>query len=151
MPESAGSDYEKKAKDAIASISLQDASKGPADIGKAAAQLIAGASNMAQDPHQAISAVARGAMLGAFLSVQDLPACAVEILKALSDLSLLGRVAPEQIMTWVLEGIAEMTPQAGLPARSAIREKLEAQFVGISSVFDPLCDKAFKKSQESRP
>lgn len=146
MNENTDAAYEKKAREQITALLIKDPSKGALDVGLATAQLIAGAARACKDPHLAIVGVTRGAMLAVHLSAQEMPTAAVEILKALANLSLVTRAGPEQVMTWVVEGIAEAAPVAGMPARNAIREKIEAEFVGIGLVFDPLSEKAFKKA-----
>ena len=47
----------------------------------------------------------------------------------------------------VMEGIADVTPMAGVEVRDALRTKIEEKFMGASGIFDAFCENALKKNQ----
>ncbi|MBI3551737.1 MAG: hypothetical protein HY077_04405 [Elusimicrobia bacterium] len=143
MPHGPGPDYEKQARETVARLTL--GGDGP---GKAAAlitQLIGQAARSSKDPHAVVVAVCRGAMDGAHISGQSLPETAIKVLESLPNMSLMMRSGPEELMSWVMEGIAEVTPGVGGEVRDAIHAKIEEKFMG--AVFDGLCQKAFQKAR----
>lgn len=140
-------DYEKQAKEAIQAVWAQDQTVDPAKAAQITTSHIAHAARLSKDSRKAIVDVTKGALAGMLLTNQDLPETALQILKSLMNISLVTRADPSEIMNWVLEGIAEVTPSAGMATRSAIHNKIEAEFMGTGQTFSQLCDKALAKSQ----
>lgn len=140
-------DYEKQAKEAIQAVWAEAQSVDPVKAAQITCAHIAHAARMSKDSRKAIVEVCRGAMAGMLVTNQDLPETALQILRSLMNISLVTRADPSQIMNWVLEGIAEITPQAGMTVRSAMHNKIEAEFMGTGEAFSKLCDAALAKSK----
>lgn len=135
-------DYEKQAKDAVAAVIAKDAVSGAALTVPVMCQHISHAGRMSKDPKRAIVAVCRGSMNAVLLGGQSVPDAAVALLEALPNMSLMMSTGPEDLMSWVMEGIADVTPVAGPEVRDALRVKIEEKFMGASVIFDALCDAA---------
>ena len=140
-------DFEKQAKDAVAECL---ASAPGADSIRTAAvmcQHISHAARMSKDPKPAVVAVCRGAMNAVLLGGQSVPDAAIALMEALPNTSLMMRTSPEDLMSWVMEGIADVTPMAGAEVRDAVCVKIEEKFMGASSIFVEFCEAALKKSR----
>lgn len=135
-------DHEKQAKDAVAAVIAKDAASGNALTVPVICQHISFAARMNKEPKAAIIAVTRGAMNAVLLGGQNVPDAAVALLEALPNTSLIMRTGPEDLMSWVMEGIADVTPVAGPDVRDALRVAIEEKFMGASVIFDALCDAA---------
>ncbi|OGS41436.1 MAG: hypothetical protein A2506_09625 [Elusimicrobia bacterium RIFOXYD12_FULL_66_9] len=135
-------DYEKPAREAVASALKELSSGWPEKAALITCQQISHAAQVAKDPHAAVVAVCRGALSGVLLSNQNLPDAVLKLLEKLPDTSLIMRSGPEELMSWVLEGAADVTLVAGPSARDAISAKIEEKFMGVGPVFDALCEKA---------
>ena len=142
-----GPDFAKQAQDAINMKFAKGGDVSPAEAGLMACNLISHASRGSADAQAGVAAVCRGTMQAMLLNSKDLPQTAMAILDALPNVSLLTRVDPEKIMTWVLQGIAETMPAAGSVTQHSIQEKIEEQFMGVGAVFSSLCDDVRKKAQ----
>jgi len=136
-------DFEKGAFEAI--TRLPPGADDPRAAGKTVAQLLSRASHAAKDNHHAIVSVSKGVMAAMKLKGGDLPEMAVQMLKSLSNMTLMTRVDPQDIMTWVMEGIAEASFGAASDVRGAIGDHIESQFQGAGEVFAQLCEKAIRK------
>jgi len=141
------SDIEKQAKDAVAAVIAKDAVSGAALTVPVMCQHISHAARMHKEPKDAITAVCRGAMNAVLLGGQSVPDAAVALLEALPNTSLMMRTGPEDLMSWVMEGIADVTPVAGPEVRDALRVAIEEKFMGASVIFDALCDAAAQKAR----
>jgi len=108
-------------------------------------QWISRAAGSSKDPRPAVVGVCRGGMGALLVAGQDLPEAAVKILESLPNLSLMMRVGPEELMSWVMEGIAEVTVIAPPEAADAIRTRIDERFMGAGEVFDSLCEKSRRK------
>lgn len=135
-------DYEKQAKDAVAAVIAKNAASGAALTVPVMCQHISHAARLSKDPKGAIVAVCRGSMNAVLLGGQSVPDAAVALLEALPNMSLMMSTGPEDLMSWVMEGIADVTPVAGPDVRDALRVKIEEKFMGASVIFDALCDAA---------
>ncbi len=135
-------DYEKQAKDAVAAIIAKDPAAGNVLAVPVMCQHISHAARVNKDPKAAIVAVCRGSMNAVLLGGQSVPAAAVALLESLPNMSLMMRTGPEDLMSWVMEGIADVTPLAGPEVRDALRTAIEEKFMGASVIFDALCDAA---------
>ena len=136
------SDYEKQAKDAVAAGISVDPVAGAVLTVPIMCQHISYATRMSKDHKAAVVAVSRGAMKAVMLAGQSVPDAAVALLVALPDTSLMMRAGAEDLMSWVMEGIADVTPMAGPEVRDALRTRIEEKFMGTSSIFDAFCDAA---------
>lgn len=140
-------DFEKQAKDAVAESIKSNPAAGIALTVPLMCQHISHAARMSKDPKPAIIAVCRGAMNAVLLGGQSVPDAAVALMEALPNTSLMMRTGPEDLMSWVMEGVADVTPMAGGEVRDALRTKIEEKFMGASGVFDEFCEAALKKSR----
>ena len=132
-------DFEKLAKDAIAAVYAKDP-LAPADqVAKAVAPLISRAGMASSDPHAPIVAVVKGAIGGVLLAGQSVPEAAIKTLEMLPNISLMTRSGPENLMSWVMEGVAEVMPLAGPAIQDEVRAKIEEKYMGASTLFDEQC------------
>ena len=141
------SDIEKQAQDAVAAVIAKDAVSGTVLTVPVMCQHISHAARASKEPKDAIVAVCRGAMKGVLLGGQNVPDAAVALLEALPNMSLMMRTGPEDLMSWVMEGIADVTPLAGPEVRDALRVKIEEKFMGASVIFDGFCEAAAQKAR----
>lgn len=135
-------DFEKQAKDAVAASIAANTAAGAALTVPIMCQQISNAARMNKDPRPAVVAVCRGSMHAVLLGAQSVPDTAVALMEALPNISLMMSVGPEDLMSWVMEGIADVTPMAGVEVRDALRTKIEEKFMGASSIFDGFCETA---------
>lgn len=136
-------DHEKNARDAATA-----ALKEGADADKLAAvalQQVSGAARAASDAKGAVVAAVRGAMTGVFLGGADVVETAMKTLEGLPNISLMMRAGPEELMSWVMEGIADVTPTAGAHTADTLETRIEEKFMGAGAVFRDLCRKAQAK------
>lgn len=138
-------DFEKQAKDAVASSIAANPAAGTALTVPVMCQQISHAARLSKDPRPAVVAVCRGSMSAVLLAGQSVPDAAVALMDALPNISLMMRAGPEDLMSWVMEGIADVTPVAGPEVRDALRDKIEEKFMGASSIFDGFCDAAARR------
>lgn len=143
----ADTDLEKQAKDAVSAVIAQDSVAGAVLTVPVICQHIARAARMTGDPKPAVVAVCRGAMNAVFLGGQSVPDAAVALMEALPNMSLMMRAGPEDLMSWVMEGIADVTPVAGADVRDAVCAKIEEKFMGASMIFNEYCEAASKKNR----
>jgi hypothetical protein len=136
-------DFEKQAKDAVAA-SIASGS-GAAMTAPLICQQISHAAHVGPDPKLSVIAVCRGSMKAVLLGGQSVPDAAVALLTALPNTSLIMRAGPEELMSWVMEGVADVTPLAGPEVRDALRAKIEENFMGASTIFDGFCDTAARR------
>lgn len=141
------SDIEKQAKDAVAAIIAKDPVAGAVLTVPVICQHISHAGRTSKDPKAAIAAVCRGSMNAVLLGGQSVPDAAVALLEALPNMSLMMSTGPEDLMSWVMEGIADVTPLAGPEVRDALRAAIEEKFMGASAIFDGFCDAAARKNR----
>lgn len=140
-------DYEKQAKDAVAASIQSDPGAGCARTVPVMCQQISAATRTTQEPKDAVVAVCRGSMHAVLLAGQSVPDAAVGLLDSLPNMSLMMRSGPEDLMSWVMEGIAEATTMAPADVRDGVRTKIEEKFMGASSIFDDLCRAADAKKK----
>lgn len=139
------SGLEKQAKDAVAAALAGDAGV-PAAV-PVMCQQISHAARTHADPKPAVIAVCRGAMHAVLLGGRSVPDAAIGLMEALPNMSLMMRAGPEDLMSWVMEGVADVTPVAGVAVRDAVSARIEEKYMGASSIFNELCDAALKKSR----
>ena len=140
-------DFEKQAKDAVAACIAADSVAGASLTVPIMCHHLSHAARMNKNPKPAIIAVCRGSMNAVLLGGQSVPDAAMSLMEALPNLSLMMRTGPEDLMSWVMEGIADVTPMAGEEVRSALCAKIEEKFMGASAIFDGFCEAALKKSR----
>lgn len=138
-------DYEKQVKDAVAACIAADPAAGIAKTVPVIGQHLSHASKQSKDPKPAVVAVCRGAMNAVLLAGQSVPDAAVALLESLPNMTLMMSTGPEELMTWVMEGIADVTPLAGPEVRDALRVRIEEKFMGASVIFDGFCEEAAKR------
>lgn len=147
MPDMADlSAIEKQAKDAVSAAISKDPVAGAALTVPVMCQSISHAARTNSDPKPAVVAVCRGAMNAVLLGGQSVPDAAVALMEALPNMSLMMRAGPEDLMSWVMEGIADVTPMAGAAVRDAVSARIEEKFMGASSIFIGFCEAAAKKN-----
>ncbi len=140
-------DYEKQAKDAVAASLAANAAGGAALAAPIMCQHISRAARLSKDPRPAVAAVCRGAMKAVLAAGQSVPDAALALMEALPNISLMMTVGPEDLMSWVMEGVADVTPMAGPQVRDALSARIEEKFMGAASIFDAFCDAALKRSR----
>ncbi len=138
-------DFEKQAKDAVAACIAADSVGGAVLTVPVICQQISHAARLSKEPKPAVIAVCRGSMNAVLLGGQNVPDAAVALLEALPNMSLMMSAGPEDLMSWVMEGIADVTPMAGAEVRDALRAKIEEKFMGASTIFDGFCEAAAKR------
>lgn len=131
---------EKSARDAVNAALLKGAD--PSVLAKLICQQIAMAARGSQDPKDAVVAAARGGMAGVFLGNQDVPATTVEVLSGLAEMSLMTRAGPQELMSWVMEGVAAVVANVPDGIGSKIADAIEERFQGAGQAFSALCDQA---------
>lgn len=136
-------DFEKSAQEAIVAAKERCAG-GPAATASIVCPLISMAARSSADPHDAVVAAVRGAIKGVLLNGHSVPDCSIKVIESLPDISLMMKVGPENLMSWVMEGIAGAMPLAGPDARDAIHAKIEENWMGASVIFDGFCEAAAK-------
>lgn len=99
-----------------------------------------------QHPMVTIIKVCRGCMSGIVIIDKDLTGAALALLKKVMPVSDQLKLDPESVMTWFLEGIAEVTPMVGTDTRNNIRYMIEEEFIGAGEIFSKLSEQA-----QSRP
>lgn len=140
-------DFEKQAKDAVTASIKADSVAGAVLTVPVMCQQISHAARMSKDPKAAIIAVCRGSMNAVLLGGQSVPDATVALMEALPNTSLMMRTSPEDLMSWVMEGIADVTPMAGAEVRDAVSARIEEKFMGASMIFNEYCEAALKRSR----
>jgi hypothetical protein len=138
-------DHEKRAKEAVSASIAGDPVAGPVLTVPVICQQISHAARTSKDPKPGVIAACRGAMQAVLLGGQSVPDTAVALMEALPNMSLMMSAGPEDLMSWVMEGIADVTPMAGPEVRDALRVKIEEKFMGASSIFETYCEAASKR------
>jgi hypothetical protein len=139
-------EIEKSAREYVAATMTADG--GAHDSVKASkliCQCLAQAARSTKEPQASVVAAVRGAMAGALLSGQNIPETAVKVLEALPGITLMTTAGPEAVMSWVMQGMAEMVHMVSPEVRLAIGAGIEEKFMGAGTVFEELCEKAPKK------
>ena len=147
IPMAEPTDFEKQAKEAVAAVIASDSVSGAALTVPVICQHISHAARMSKDPKPAVVAVCRGAMNAVLLGGQSVPDAAIALMEALPNTSLMMRTSPEDLMSWVMEGVADVTPMAGAEVRDAVSAKIEEKFMGASAIFNEYCEAALKKNR----
>jgi hypothetical protein len=145
MPNGPDPDFAQQTRDAIKTALAKGDRATPALMAKIVVDQITNASRASQDQRQAVMDVCRVALGDLHLVGVDLSATTVQTLNGLSRISLMTRVGPQDLMTWVMAGIAEVAATLDKPARDAMVKAIESEFMGAGSAFAELCEKARKK------
>lgn len=135
-------DFEKQALDAVSVSIKANPAGGHALTVPVMCQHISHAARVSKDPKPAVVAVCRGAMKAVLLGGQSVPDAALALMEALPNTSLMMRTGPEDLMSWVMEGVADVTPLAGPEVRDALHTRIEEKFMGASSIFEGFCEAA---------
>lgn len=139
-------DFEKLAREIVINR-LKGSDNAPEGAAELLKQLIVGGvtgTKFRQEPRVTVSAICRGIMSGILLIEKDMPLTAVKILTELPLVSNEVPLDPGELMTWAMEGMAQVAHMAGPAAEGAIQERIEEKFMGAGSVFSDLCHKAAK-------
>ena len=98
-----------------------------------------------QDPRLTIVAICRGLLSGLLLGNQPLVDPAISILKELVNVSHDVPVTPEDLMTWAMQGFAEIAVIAGPEAAQSMESAIAENFMGAEGVFNKACAAARQK------
>ncbi len=140
--------FEKSARDFV-NAALGGAEPSPKKAAAAIAQQIAHAARASKDTREAVVAAVRGGIGASFVAGVDLPETSVLTLESLSNMSLMMRVSPEDLMSWVMEGIASIAPSASPTVRDAIQNKIDEKYMGAGEVFYKFFEAALKQGRAS--
>lgn len=141
-------DFEKLAREITAS-KLKDAGEKVAESAAQVAKDMLTSSlkstGSKQDPKITVVAVCRGVLGGLLLNGQPLDGPCVAVLNVMADVSHTVTVTPEDLMTWAMQGFAEIAAMAGPEASHTIESAIESSFMGAGAVFAQACAEARKK------
>jgi len=135
-------DFYKLARE-ITAARLKDAADAPA--AKIACQIIGSCvpgTRQRQDPRLSVKEACRGVMAGLLLLDKDLAAASVDILQSMAHLAQEIHLDPADMMTWAMEGIAQVAVLGSPDLKLQIREAIEEKFMGTGEIFGALCEKA---------
>ncbi|MBI5246765.1 MAG: hypothetical protein HY923_06255 [Elusimicrobia bacterium] len=135
-------DFETQAKDAVMACIKADPLGGAAKIVPVIGMQLAHAARVTKEPKDAVVAACRGGFNAVLLGGQSVPDAAVGVMEALSGMSLSMRTSPEDLMSWVMEGAADVMPMAGAAVQDALRTRIEEKYMGASTIFDQFCEAA---------
>ena len=138
-------EVEKQAKDAVAASIKADPFGGAAKFVPVICQQLSIASRALPHPKDAVVAACRGGFNAVLLGGQSVPDAAIGVIEALSTMSLMMKTGPEDLMSWVMEGAADVMPLAGPAVRDAVHTRIEEKWMGASSIFDQFCRAAEAK------
>lgn len=101
-----------------------------------------------QESRMAVRRTCRGVMSGLIASNKEhhLPETAVSLLKTMAGLSNRFNFLPADLMTWCMEGIADITMVAGGESGPAIQKRIQSEFMGVDGIFKEFCQKAIAKN-----
>ena len=134
--------FETQAKDAVTACIKADPAGGVAKIVPVIVMQVAHAARVTKDPKDAVVAACRGGFNAVLLGGQSVPDGAIGVMDALPGMSLSMRTSPEDLMSWVMEGAADVMPMAGAAVRDALHTRIEEKYMGASSIFDKFCEAA---------
>lgn len=141
-------DFEKLAREIVAGR-LKGAADAPAAAAEIAKKIIVTgvtSTKVGQEPRATVAAVCRGVMSGLLILDTPLAPAAVALLKQLPSAGQDAALASEDLMTWAMEGIAEVATVSGADTVSKIQDEIEAAFQGAGEVFVKLCERARSKA-----
>ena len=141
-------DFEKQAQETVTACIKSNPLGGSARIVPVICQQIAHAARVNKAPKDAVIAACRGAANAVLLGGQSVPDAAIGIMDALPGMSLMMRSGPEDLMSWVMEGVADVMPMAGDEIRDALSARIEEKFMGASMIFNENCEAANKKPRD---
>lgn len=148
MADEPTSEVEKLAHSRIISGGLDAAERAPEAAAEIATKIAAEAVQSAKssdEKRMTVRRICRGVMSGMLLLNKNLPDTAICLLKASAVMSQDLNLDPMDVMTWCLEGIADITPVAPPEARGAIAGRIEENFMGAGQIFGDFCDQARAK------
>ena len=101
-----------------------------------------------QETRMVVRRTCRGAMSGLILAKKNhwLPDAAISLLRAMARLADQFNLLPTDMMTWCMEGIADVTAIAGPESAAAIQSKIQVEFMGAEDIFKEFCQKAVAKN-----
>lgn len=137
-----GYDFEKLAREIVAGRMAGLAERAPETAAEITRRILISAlqsTRTRQDPRQSVMAVSRGALGGLLLINQDLVAAAPLILKEMAAVAHEVPLSPEDLMTWSMEGMAQVAVVSGRQTEYSMSGAIEAAFMGAGAVFDKAC------------
>lgn len=101
-----------------------------------------------QESRMAVRRACRGAMSGLIAAKREhrLPQTAVSLLQAMAGLADRFHFLPADMMTWCMEGIADITKLAGEESAASIQKYIRMEFMGTEGIFKEFCQKAAAKN-----
>jgi len=139
--------FEKLAREIVLSR-LKSAEKAPDEAAATAKRILINgvlSTKSRQDPHLTVSGVCRGVMSGVLLNDQSLPETASILLGEMADVAQEVQLDPADLMTWGMEGIADVAAIAGAEIAGSIQEQIEQRFMGVGEIFSQIYRKAREK------
>jgi hypothetical protein len=134
-------DFEKLSREIVLSrLKAPDAGPGEFSVIAKKTMLAALAStHFKQDPRLTVRSICRGLVGGVFLSDANVADAASQLLSVLSEVGQEASIAPSDLMTWAMEGIAEIARMAPPGTQTAIADKIESTFHGAGPIFRQFC------------
>lgn len=145
-------DFEKLARDIVASRLGALAEQAPAAAAEISTRIMVSALKSTaarQDPRLTVTAVCRGTMSGLMFINQDLSKSSARILKELDAVSQEAHFPIDDLMTWAMQGFAEVALLSGPDVVDAMGTAIEAELMGAGEVFNALCDVMRRKASSA--
>jgi hypothetical protein len=139
-------DFSQQARDAIKTALSQGAKATPDHMARIVVEQITSAARASQDQRRAVISACRAALEDLNLVGMDLSALTIQVLRGLSRISLMVRVDPQDVMTWVMEGVAEVAVTLGEDACERMAKAIEHEFIGAGPAFAELCGQARRRA-----
>ena len=140
-----GYDFEKLSREIIVKqVGMMEEKQAEAAAQMAEKILVAAlkSTHQRQEPALTVKATCRGVLGGMMFIHQELPIAAVLILKELGHVSHETHFSAEELMTWAMQGMAEIAAVAGAPTAHAMESAIEEALMGAGPVFAELYKKA---------
>jgi hypothetical protein len=137
-----GYNFEKLAREIVAGRLAGLADRAPEAAAEIAKRILIAAlqsTREKQDPRESVEAICRGVLGGLMLINQDLSRAAPLILKELGHVSHEVPLSPEDLMTWAMDGFAQVAVLAGDDSPLKIENAIDASFMGAGRVFATAC------------
>lgn len=133
-----GYDFEKLAREIVAGRLAGLTDKAPEASAEIAKRILIAAlqsTREKQDPRESVTAICRGVLGGLLMIDADLARAAPLILKELGHVSHEVPLAPEDLMTWAMDGFAQVAASAGPDAAHRMETAIEDAIMGAGAVF----------------
>lgn len=140
-----GYDFEKLAREIVAGRLgglAERASETSAEIAKRILVSALQSTRTRQDPRETVTSICRGVLGGLMLIGQDLTQAAPLILKEMAFVSHEVPIPPDDLMTWAMEGFAQVAVITGPDLEHSMQLSIDAAFMGAGEVFVRACERA---------